>query len=884
MKNLRTSLQVTALASWALLAPGLALAAPADPAPIAGEVREAMLKLRAGVRDPALSALAADSQRLVADTAALLAQIAQEEHAGTAAGASRALLPGKLQQWQSLWADANKLLPQQGEAKRGQALGKRVDAVTQSLLAVIASGAAAPAARSAALGRAQRQVLAMARPAPSTRSELLAPAHIMEMRAPPHADPGQPAQGRPAYLSYGDKQMLYAFLGNALLAAAPPTLTEATTCNYTAADLSLSADEMSANGTNDLQPIFDLAAKLNYAPAKMYQYVANEIAFEPYYGSLKGALGTLVAKSGNATDQASLLIALLRSANVPARYVKANVVVNDERVNRWLGARGYDGSVNILGQGGIPTGRASPGVGWYQVWVEACVPYGNYRGGAFDNSGHRWIPLDPSFKDKSYQGRGTVAASTVAFPYSSYLAKRSETLPAERYEQVVRATLSGNQRLEDIPYLGSIVPRAIDVLPASLPYTVTGFLAWDAATAGFNSAETAVLPDKHRYKLTLTARRVEPDQSLTQQLSTTLAMPANILKRITLSPAGATAGDQASLDAWQAQTPGGTAPASINVVPRIKVEGATLATGGAAVPLNTSNGVLEMTLNLGELNTQGKVCGAAGTATPTASNCVVYRNIKAANYHALQAYGFQVSDGLLQQRTAKLLNTLQTVYFVPESDLDGTLGEYLHLAGLKYMRYLSEGGERVGALMGGSGQSGNHLGLISTQSQADYLFDSPFQLTREGHLVDVPGGASRSADLSSGLLNFNNFLLAGYVGSAYEHYIWQETLTRDAISSVRGLQFAHETGIPVDDITPANWASSKPPCTDPAVAPVVFPTYDCNVLNAQMAQFVASTSVPWVVHLPRTSVQYGNWKGMVFIAELNQLPASAQASFGFATY
>ena len=44
----------------------------------------------------------------------------------------------------------------------------------------------------------------------------------------------------------------------------------------------------------------------------MFQYVANEIAYQPYYGSLKGAAATLHSKAGGPTDQASLLIALLR--------------------------------------------------------------------------------------------------------------------------------------------------------------------------------------------------------------------------------------------------------------------------------------------------------------------------------------------------------------------------------------------------------------------------------------------------------------------------------------------------------------------------------------------------------------------------------------------
>jgi len=36
------------------------------------------------------------------------------------------------------------------------------------------------------------------------------------------------------------------------------------------------------------------------------------------------------------------------------------------------------------------------------VWVEAYIPYSNYRGKIRDESGKTWIPLDPSFKQYEY--------------------------------------------------------------------------------------------------------------------------------------------------------------------------------------------------------------------------------------------------------------------------------------------------------------------------------------------------------------------------------------------------------------------------------------------------------------------------------------------------
>jgi transglutaminase-like putative cysteine protease len=64
----------------------------------------------------------------------------------------------------------------------------------------------------------------------------------------------------------------------------------------------------------------------------MYTWVHDNIAFLPTYGSIQGAQMTLEAKQGNAFDTASLLIALLRAANIPARYVHGTVQIPIDKV------------------------------------------------------------------------------------------------------------------------------------------------------------------------------------------------------------------------------------------------------------------------------------------------------------------------------------------------------------------------------------------------------------------------------------------------------------------------------------------------------------------------------------------------------------------------
>ena len=102
------------------------------------------------------------------------------------------------------------------------------------------------------------------------------------------------------------------------------------------------------------QDIKELADNLK-TPVAIYEYIRNNINFEPYYGSRKGAVGTLNQRGGNDYDQASLLIAMLRYKNIPARYVRGTVEVPIEKVQGWTGTETPEASVKVLGSLGIPT-------------------------------------------------------------------------------------------------------------------------------------------------------------------------------------------------------------------------------------------------------------------------------------------------------------------------------------------------------------------------------------------------------------------------------------------------------------------------------------------------------------------------------------------------
>ncbi len=88
-------------------------------------------------------------------------------------------------------------------------------------------------------------------------------------------------------------------------------------------DPRLLASTPDANTTDPF--IQEQAAKLNYDPQQIFAYLHNDVGYNSYTGSVRGARGTLWSAAGNALDVASLGVALMRASGIPAQYVSGTL-------------------------------------------------------------------------------------------------------------------------------------------------------------------------------------------------------------------------------------------------------------------------------------------------------------------------------------------------------------------------------------------------------------------------------------------------------------------------------------------------------------------------------------------------------------------------------
>ncbi len=559
--------------------------------------------------------------------------------------------------------------------------------------------------------------------------------------------------------------------------------------------------------------VAETAARLG-SPVRIYEYVLNEFEYLPYYGVRSGAQNALWRKGGNDVDLAALLIAMLRSRGVRARYANGDIVVPDAALASWLGVATRAQALSILNSNRVPVVSSAAGssVELSHVWVEALLPISNYRGieraqaipaCADESADCKWIALDPSFKQHTITPPDVDTLSfALTFDYARYynaIKVDDEWVknknPAEILQQNILAANPG-RALSDIVGSIAIIPVATGVLPGSLPYQVNAGTVFHHVSAAardglaYNDTNNCPDPVSHpdawtrclRLQLVVagpgsaTLRDVKApiDRIATKDPIWTLIAPAASLASC---GAGATSCDKVSL-----KYPGLPSP----LVTHVQLQPGQQYQLIADAYVQPSEFPVNATYDVFRNNTYVLVAaGIEANATQVAEATDAFLSLGNGGRVLSDAAGLYVD-----------VNANGTYENPPDTRFSSTADQtraLLYLAGRSFAHKLNGVMQQIAGLTQTRVDLDYQFGFVSSQTDGTHMDGAPFAIVPTGLLLDVLGGAQKPYRLppnSPVALYPEVAKLLVHAGSSLEHEVWQELTGFDAISAVRGFQKA----------------------------------------------------------------------------------------------
>ena len=572
------------------------------------------------------------------------------------------------------------------------------------------------------------------------------------------------------------------------------------------------ADDLAENGI-EIQFTDDIkakAAELGYSPVKIYEWVRNNIEFVPTYGSIQGADMCLQTKICNDFDTASLLIALLRTSGISARYVYGTVEIPIDKVMNWVGGvTDYKMAGTILATNGIPVTLMKTSGGVYKnvqmehVYVKAFIDYIPSRG-AVHKQGDTWIPLDPSYKQYTYT-QGIDISSAVPFDAQTFVSQLQSTATINETEGYVTNVDSAyiQQAMQDYQtqvqdYITQNHPNATvgdvigkkEIVKQEFPYLM-GTLPYKTIQIG---SEFADVPAKYRATLTFEISDMSGSNS---GFSYTSQLPSIAGKKITLSYDPATQADSDLLNRYGGDVTK-VPPYLLTLRPVIKIDGATVASG-PQMQLGVSHDFIMAFYD-------------PGIGTDRVQNV-----FDAGGYSAIVVEPQRFLYSILETNALKFKSTLEAMKAQlnngeqPVVERDKLIGDWLWLQGLYYF-YAQ--GKMLGIaewLNGVTAAKGISAAITSAVPSVTYLFSIPKNFDLEGYGIDVDRNIFTVFSKTGDQEKTKQFMeTAGYISSGLEHN-HAETLSKiPAISTISLLNAANKAGIPIYTITSNNIATILP--------------------------------------------------------------------------
>jgi RHS repeat-associated protein len=562
------------------------------------------------------------------------------------------------------------------------------------------------------------------------------------------------------------------------------------------------------------EEILAKAEELGYDYVRIYEWVRNQVETELYFGGVKGAEGVLRSGRGNDVDQASLLIALLRAAQAPARYVHGVVQLTLAEAGASLGLTGATAVTTALARAGIPyepviQGGTVAGVRVEHTWVTAWLPYTNYRGAVVDFSGRTWIPLAPSLKDVDFRPP-TAVLRQMGFDagtfLADYLAAPHADLPLAVLRRQVEAHLAGAGGGAFADQLGvrTPVPEELGILPSSMPVPVVAVTGEEPALAAAR---------RHTVRFLARDGTAESDPPV---LDVTLPLSEVDGARVSLSYQPATVDDHRTVNFFGGL---GLVPAYlVELRPVLKIDGRARAVGEAvamAVP------------HLLEVEVRGPWGSARVERTELPGNFLSFA-VGAPRAAPRPVPEDDPAD--TESLGPKLLSRLAYTYGERWDAAEEELGDLFDVAVVRPLPSLAIAANAVAV---------SQLGGL------------PAHLDWQGVTLDAVLRIAEPVD-RGGAAAGDWMRLAGLHGSALEHAVFESEFLVESVSAAKGLGLARQQGDAVHFVDAGNVGTLLPVLQHPAE---VEAEVERRALLGQL------------VEIPEHPLSLNAWTGSVWRAE-----------------
>jgi hypothetical protein len=575
---------------------------------------------------------------------------------------------------------------------------------------------------------------------------------------------------------------------------------------------------MATGGSTAAPEIVALANALKNDPDLIYQYVHDNIEFDPLYGALKGPVGTLLDGRGDSFDQAALMVALLNQASLSNSAI-SNVLfeigtlnLTSAQAQSWLGVDSNPYSLcGVLAEGGIPA-QAYPncnsGIG--HAWVKVSI------------NGTAYV-FDPAFKSHTWKaGMVSSLASIMGYSKSQFTADAgSPTITSNSIQGVNRANL----RNDLTAYSNNLASYIKTNLPAAGVSDIVG--------------GGTIIPSP----FTITSGQTVRQTTNSNQGGTPTdytSIPSGYFATLSITLPGAAAQTYNSDDIYGHRL---SIFFNSSYVPTLYLDGSTVVSGSAS--------------------TKGTSVGVTFAVTIPWATWASYshtQNISAQTNQNGGSGGYIVMNGWDQvgrgmiEKHRKLLN--QAIAGGATTNSEAALGESLEVEGYTWLAENAAQQQLSDQLLGTKTQYIYGVGIVGEAVGTSIV----------GPYVDLPmnfiGTSSRLNGASSQTApSMAAFLDASGTSSSFESASLEQLQMQvsgfQAASTVKLIDIALQNGNAIYDINSSNWGT---------IEPLLAPNYNINDLTGSNGIGSWVSGGYRVIAPSNGKIAVGQWTGVGYKA------------------